>query len=666
MNDPSFPQYVPAAQNESAEQNVATKQNEAIEQNEPVEASPPQLSCRSDVDSDEAMRNIASIRQQNLASLQRARFGISPDSALLESALNLGDVSLIAECRLCRACAKSGSSRPAIAKEYVDLVTIELDRGLVLEPLWAWRYENTCAIVTAAFSQSDRSWQHHEESLKIATEMGSGELIGISEINLSHDLVRTGMTTEAFFRLTRALTNSGLADATAAGIHLILAHLSDRERDEERSQTHRVSAERFALQADPLQYSKLLILMTDLALRFDDRAASLRHVEEFRTMSKESGSPMAMLDYGVFRARLHQLFGEPDKALTCVQKVLDQCGDGWTVQTSARVLAGQLQVELADYDSALATVSHESLRSAGAFYELEILKIKRLALEGLGRWEEAAGLSGPIRIMTRDRAVDLQTVFERQVSFGENADIRSQTHSLQLATEALRDLASDNEEIVSMISNNLQSPLTALQLIVGVLRDAPTSSDIRRHVALAHRSILRISSVVQQLVLAGELEAGMVSPERERVELAALLQSVDSAQRSRPDDRSMSVVQPFEAGAHYVDVDSMRFEQLLDAVISGVVRFSPAQSKVELVVTPGADGCVEFRVEAERISVSEGTVRQLRSKRPQRSATGEPADVYSDLSFYLAEELGLAMQTPLQVSNYGDAGLAFSVVVSGV
>lgn len=614
---------------------------------------------------EQALREIAAIRDRNLSSLQRARFGISPDSDLLESALVLGDESLIAECRLCRACAKSGSSRPAVAKEYIDLVSDQISNGLVLEPLWAWRYENTAAIITAAFSQSDRSWQHHQETLRIATEMGSGELIGISEINLSHDLVRTGMTTEAFFRLTKALSNPGLADTTAAGIHLMLAHLSDREGDDERSRSHRELAEKFAQQADPLQYSKLLILMTDLALRFGDRVASLRHVEEFRRVSEESGSPMAMLDYGVFQARLHQLCAEPRQALTCVNEVLEQCGDGWTVQTSARVLAGQLQVELQDYASALETVSHTSVRAPGAFYELEILKTKRLALEGLERWEEAAGLAEPIRIMMRARAVDLQTVFERQVSFGENAEIRSQTSSLQMATEALRSLASDNEEIVSMISNNLQSPLTTLQLIVEVLRGAPTHSAVRRHVALAHRSILRISSVVQQLVLAGELEAGMVSPESERVELAELVRNLDSAQRFRLDDRSMSVVQSLADGPHYIDVDSMRFEQLLDAVISGVVKFSPAASKVELVIRSGGDGLVEFRVEAERLSVSEGTVRQLRKKRPQRVVRGEPTDVYSDLSFYLAEELAVAMHTRLQVSSHGDAGLAFSVVVSG-
>ena len=143
-------------------------------------------------------------------------------------------------------------------------------------------------------------------------------------------------------------------------------------------------------------------------------------------------------------------------------------------------------------------------------------------------------------------------------------------------------------EFVSTVSHELRTPLAAIKgalglLLGGVMGDLPHA--MRDLVAMASNNSDRLVRLINDILDIEKIEAGEMSFERARVDVATLLNDARSETEAMAESRGvlLCVAQDTAAGAIYAD--SHRLRQGLANFISNAVKFSGPGDLVEL----GAD-----------------------------------------------------------------------------
>jgi PAS domain S-box-containing protein len=246
-------------------------------------------------------------------------------------------------------------------------------------------------------------------------------------------------------------------------------------------------------------------------------------------------------------------------------------------------------------------------------------RISRSALDGglvdqeLGRCARSADATktGPIHL-TDERVLEVETVpvVQNDEITGRMWMIRDVTdrirdeqllHELlaheqdarQLAEErtALLDqLAEARLRFVSTVSHELRTPLASIMSAVDHLLDIgePTSDVLGSYLRLVGRNADRLARLVDDLLVVGRLDAGLVSLIRVPLDVPAVLREVvaDFAPSMAP--RSISVALDLRAGPA-LEADDLRFRQIVENLVGNAVKFGPDGGQITVACAVEGD-----------------------------------------------------------------------------
>ncbi|MEM7308330.1 MAG: HAMP domain-containing sensor histidine kinase [Planctomycetota bacterium] len=151
---------------------------------------------------------------------------------------------------------------------------------------------------------------------------------------------------------------------------------------------------------------------------------------------------------------------------------------------------------------------------------------------------------------------------------------------------ALHQLDQAKSEFIGNVSHELRTPLTSLRLTVANVLDGVTgdvSPAQRTALERVRRELARLSALVDDLLELARLEAGVVEPKCERVDLALL--SSDCAESLAPtaDERGVTVE---VHGAGEARADPAMVRRVLLNLLDNAIKFSPEGSGVRVRVGP--------------------------------------------------------------------------------
>lgn len=238
----------------------------------------------------------------------------------------------------------------------------------------------------------------------------------------------------------------------------------------------------------------------------------------------------------------------------------------------------------------------------------------------------------------------------------------NQSSLLDRKLSELQRLRSDNDAIMRTLTTNLQSPLTALLLTIDLLGQDPNEDTVSRRISAARRSAARISRLIRQLWIAGEIESDNLAIDEQVVHVQELTHQAMQTAMPRFAERSLRLGLDVPHDPIHVYVDPNRFRQMLEALLLGLAEFSPVSSSV--VVSLGSrtwsDQDVELQVLAPQLGLSAQALRQLRLKRPWTATGTTPGDAFGDYSFYIASELARMLGLGMRFEATSDVGTCFS------
>jgi two-component system sensor histidine kinase KdpD len=163
---------------------------------------------------------------------------------------------------------------------------------------------------------------------------------------------------------------------------------------------------------------------------------------------------------------------------------------------------------------------------------------------------------------------------------------------------ALRRADEFKSALLSSVSHDLRSPLTAVKAAVGSLRDEslPLSDDDRKaFLATIETQTDRLTSSVTNLLEMSRLEGGAVTPSLERLEARALLEEVVAATAQATAGRDVRVEGPPEV---WLRADYGLMMQALTNLVENAARYSTPGAPISLVAAP-EDGLVTLTVSDE-------------------------------------------------------------------
>lgn len=184
-------------------------------------------------------------------------------------------------------------------------------------------------------------------------------------------------------------------------------------------------------------------------------------------------------------------------------------------------------------------------------------------------------------------------LFARQVALAlTRAQLSEMAHSasIRAETEVMR------STLLSSVSHDLRTPLASITGAATTLRDADTTliPSVRRELVegICDEAV-RLEHLVDNLLDMTRLDSGAVTPRPQWVPTEELIGAV--LVRLERELAAREVVTRIAPKVAYLEVDPLLFGQLLGNLVENAIKYSPAQTSIEIEVEPSLRG-VEIAV----------------------------------------------------------------------
>jgi PAS domain S-box-containing protein len=158
---------------------------------------------------------------------------------------------------------------------------------------------------------------------------------------------------------------------------------------------------------------------------------------------------------------------------------------------------------------------------------------------------------------------------------------------------ALRALEQQREEMTSIISHDLRSPLAIVQGQAQAIRRALHNPErVAKNAEAIVRSARQMNAIIQDLVDSARLESGQLMLMRGPVDLAQLVYGLkEQLSEALPMER-VQVQAPARGDLPLVDADAARVERILTNLLSNALKYSAPGTPVVVTLAPAGDEVV--------------------------------------------------------------------------
>jgi PAS domain S-box-containing protein len=292
--------------------------------------------------------------------------------------------------------------------------------------------------------------------------------------------------------------------------------------------------------------------------------------------------------------------------------------------------------------------------------------VGRQPAELLTRWEELARLAELADADAPERArpvtVPIETpsgdrwVAVTGVAFDEGVVYALRDVSDEQAFERAR------SDFVATASHELRTPLAAVYGAARTLRrtDIEMPAEQRdRFLEIIVSETERLTAIVSQILLAGQLEAGRVDVATTATDLRSLVESVlDSTRLRAPEQVELRVEQNGERAVALADEDKLR--QVLVNLLDNAIKYSPDGGDVTVELAGGA-GRVRLTVRDAGLGIPPSEQERIFEKFYRLDPAQTRGVGGSGLGLFISRELVARMGGSLTVRSEPGAGAAFVV-----
>jgi len=258
----------------------------------------------------------------------------------------------------------------------------------------------------------------------------------------------------------------------------------------------------------------------------------------------------------------------------------------------------------------------------------ELLNLFNLKQSPLGRTVLEALREARVELIARETILDGQSL-EREVTVESTVGamrhfvisavpIRSKTQEVRGAVMVFHDITRlkqlevVRQEFVSNVSHELRTPLAIFRGYLETFADNPglTREETKPMIEAMRRHSNRLNALVEDLLTLTRLETKRVEVDYSAIRLEAFFQQLVRDWEKRRDSAEVSFELHVPKDILPLEVDVLRFEQVMLNLLENAVAYSSAPRKIVITATIDGD-CAEIRVADNGIGIPPGDLPRI-------------------------------------------------------
>jgi PAS domain S-box-containing protein len=176
-------------------------------------------------------------------------------------------------------------------------------------------------------------------------------------------------------------------------------------------------------------------------------------------------------------------------------------------------------------------------------------------------------------------------------------DLARKIEELSALNERLQNMDQMRAELLTMVSHDLHTPLTAIKGSLEVLLHEAVGVELSRELlGIAQKNADRLFRMVSDILDLARIEAGRFRRRREAFDVVTLLRGTIDRLGRMAQEREIAVTLTAPDGLAVVSGDSLRMEQVFTNLLGNAIKFTPRSGEIAVTVTDtGPDLLVEVR-----------------------------------------------------------------------
>ncbi|MHB8642713.1 MAG: sensor histidine kinase, partial [Gaiellaceae bacterium] len=218
------------------------------------------------------------------------------------------------------------------------------------------------------------------------------------------------------------------------------------------------------------------------------------------------------------------------------------------------------------------------------------------------------------------------------------------------------------DELISVVSHDLRTPLTSIMGYIDLLREGEVgelNTEQLGFLDVVQRNSQRLLRLVNDLLFIARVREDRVELDLSEVDVAAVAEDAVMASFARASLAGVSVKASID-GPAYAFADRNRIEDLLDNLVSNAVKFTPEGGRVDVHVAAREDG-ITLDVSDTGIGIPVGDRRYLFERFFRSSNTGNVQG--AGLGLAIVKAIVDAHGGSIDVESEEGRGTTFSVVL---
>lgn len=164
---------------------------------------------------------------------------------------------------------------------------------------------------------------------------------------------------------------------------------------------------------------------------------------------------------------------------------------------------------------------------------------------------------------------------------GENIGIIIVLHDIT----ALKQMDQMKSDFVSMVSHEIRSPMNSLLMQLKNIKDGLAGEVTDKQAEILTRAsekILNLNELVTELLDLSRIESGLISHEKEKVDIAELLQQQQSFHGPYAEGKEIKIHVKCEENLPQLMANRLNLEEVLSNLITNSIKYSPQKAVIDL------------------------------------------------------------------------------------
>jgi signal transduction histidine kinase len=222
----------------------------------------------------------------------------------------------------------------------------------------------------------------------------------------------------------------------------------------------------------------------------------------------------------------------------------------------------------------------------------------------------ARGMTSPLREMAVAAHAMASGDYSRRVAETSHDEVGELARSFNRMAAELGELDRFRKDLIANASHELRTPIAALQALIENLIDGVEPADPAAFAAM-HREVVRLGTLVTQLLDLSKLEAGAATLERKRFAVGPVVRSAaeESTTHLLSTHGRVELRIDTDDGLT-IEGDAERLRQVVANLVQNAVRHSPPSGTVD-VITTRAPGGVRIEILDEGPGIPEADAERV-------------------------------------------------------